>query len=118
SEEYRAAQAGALACPREEFNAIARDGGPFVEDLTLGREAEYQGVAFLWVLPEEIAEEDVVPFVTADGREVDVELASADQDGVFLGEERVDDPEGGECRICLRVLSVYRPKPVADEPGA
>lgn len=113
SEAFRAEQADSLACPRSQFIHVARDGGPFAADLTTGREAEYEGVAFLWVLPEEIAEEAVVGFGTVDGREVDVELSDADDDGVFLDADRVDDPdahEGTNYRICLRVFSVYQPE--------
>src|SRR5262249_18480771 len=117
SESYRKAQAESLACRRSEFLFIARTGGPFVEDITYGREAEYEGVDFLWVLPDEVAEEDLVAFVTAAGREVDVEPPSDGHDGVFLAEERVDDPEGeGKAyRICLRLFSVSRPAPATAE---
>jgi hypothetical protein len=118
SESYRREQATALACSREEFAVASLNGGPFALDLTYGREGEYAGVLFLWVLPEEIAEEEVVPLRLADGREVDVELSEADYDGVFLDTDRVDDPDGGgdrEYRICLRLFDVYRPQPAAAE---
>lgn len=120
SEHFRAEQADSLACPRSQFIHVARDGGPFAADLTTGREAEYEGVAFLWVLPEEIAEEAVVGFGTADGREVDVELSDADDDGVFLDADRVDDPdapEGTTYRICLRVFSLYQPESPTRDAG-
>jgi hypothetical protein len=112
SESYRRAQAAELACTREEFGIASLDGGPFATDLTSGREEEYKGVLFLWVLPEEIAEEAVVPLQLPDGREVEVELSEADHDGVFLDEDRVDDEgeEDREYRVCLRVFDVYRPR--------
>jgi hypothetical protein len=119
SESYRRARAAELACTREVFALASLNGGPFAEDLTYGREKEYEGVLFLWVLPEEIVEEAVVPLVTADGREVDVELSTDDHDGVFLDEDRVDDPDDPdgkrEYRICLRVFDVYRPQPTPAE---
>jgi hypothetical protein len=125
SEAYRKAQAESLACARADFMLVARAGGPFAEDLTAGREAEYAGVLFLWVLAEEIADETTVPFVLPSGREVEVELDRDDHDGVFLHEDRLlyDEDDDGEaekeCRICLRVFSVYRPKavPVEAEPS-
>lgn len=109
SEAYRAARAGALAWPRPDFNAFARTGGPYTEDLTTGLEAEYAGVPFLWVLPEEIESGATVPLTLADGQDVQVELSDADDDGVFLNADRIrNGPD--ECRICLRVFSVYKPR--------
>ena len=119
SEAFRVAQAAELACPRADFILLARAGGPFTQDLTYGLEAEYAGVLFLWVLPEEIAAGAEVPFTLADGREVDVELDPDDHDGVFLHEDRLlfdaDDEGDAECRICLRVFGVYRPQPASAE---
>jgi hypothetical protein len=108
SEAYRATRAEMLARTRADFNTFARTGGPYTEDLTVGREADYEGVTFLWVLPEEIESEASVPLLLADGQEVQVELSDADDDGVFLGGDRIrNGPEG--CRICLRIFSVYKP---------
>ena len=115
SESYRAQRAGALAWTRADFNQFAGTGGPYVEDLVLGREPEYAGVTFLWVLPEEITSEAAVPLVLAEGQEVQVELSDADDDAVFLDADRIRNAPP-ECRICLRVFSVYRPRTAtADE---
>jgi hypothetical protein len=109
SESYRAQRAGALAWTRADFNQFARTGGPYVDDLVTGREPDYAGVMFLWVLPEEIASEAAVPLGLAEGLEVQVELSDADDDAVFLNADRIRNAPP-ECRICLRVFSVYRPR--------
>ncbi|HSQ54522.1 MAG TPA: hypothetical protein VLM40_02165 [Gemmata sp.] len=110
SESFRRMQAEALACTREEFALASVDGGPFSEELTYGREEDYKDTLFLWVLPEEIASEATVPLVMLDGREIEVELDADDDDGVFLDEDRVDDEEDREYRICLRVFNLHRPR--------
>ena len=116
SESYRKAQADSLAIPRADFNIVLRDGGPYVADLTTGMEEQYAGVTFLWVLPEEIEADATVP-LTLDDREMQVELSDADDDGVFLGADRIrNGPDG--LRICLRVFSVYRPRAETAEPDA
>ncbi len=108
SESYRQSQATSLACTRDEFDRVAVLGGPFTEDLTAGREWEYHDTFFLWVLPQEITDEMIVPLITPEGRELNVELTSADCDGVFLDEDRVENAAGEKYRICLRVLSLHR----------
>ena len=107
SESFRAAQAEELACTRAEFSLMAREAGPFTEGLTWGQEQEYEGVPFLWVLPDEIADGDTVPFTAPDGRELQVGLSPDDSDGVFLHEDRIPNADGREYRICVRVLSIH-----------
>lgn len=115
SESYRAQRAGALAWTRADFNAFARNGDPYVDDLVIGHEADYIDVTFLWVLPEEIKSEAAVPLVLFEGQEVQVELSDADDDAVFLNADRTRNAPP-ECRICLRVFNVYRPRTAsADE---
>ena len=109
SESYRAQRAAALAWARADFNQFARNGGPYVKDLTTGREAEYEGVTFLWVLPEEIASEATVPFRLTDDLEVQVELSDADDEAVFLDADRIRNSPP-DTRICLCLFSVYRPR--------
>lgn len=116
SESYRVSRAAALAWPRADFNAFALAGGPFVEDLTAGLEWEYEGVHFLWALPEEVAADAAVPLVLADGQEVQVELSDADDDGVFLSGDRIrGGPDG--CRVCLRVFNTYKPREAKADEG-
>lgn len=118
SESYRASRAAALAWLRAEFNAHALTGSPFVEDLTAGMEWQYEGVHFLWVLPEEVAAGAAVPLVLPDGQELRVELSDADDDGVFLSGDRIrGGPDG--CRVCLRIFNTYKPREARaaeDEP--
>jgi hypothetical protein len=114
-EEYRKAKAEELALTRDDFDRALSDGGPYVSDLVTGFEADYAGVLFLWVLPEEIENEDAVPFDLPDGTEIDVELSDADDDGVFLSGDRLKGaPEG--TRVCLRLFNVYKPAS-ATEPA-
>jgi hypothetical protein len=104
SESYRRGQAEALACTREEFALASVNGGPFAEDLIAGREHEFAGVLFLWVLPHEIDAEATVTLRLPEGREMQVELSRDDHEGVFLHEDRVVDAGDDEYRICLRVF--------------
>jgi hypothetical protein len=80
-------------------------------------EAEYANVTFLWVLPEEIAASASVPLTLADGREVRVELSDADDDAVFLNSDRLHNAPD-DCRICLRIFNVYRPRSAPAEEDA
>lgn len=107
-EEYRKAKAEELALTRDDFDRALSDGGPYVSDLVTGFEADYAGALFLWVLPDEIENEDAVPFDLPDGTEIEVELSDADDDGVFLSGDRLKGaPEG--TRVCLRLFNVYKP---------
>lgn len=115
-EAYRKAKADELALTRDDFDRALAYGGPYVSDLVTGFEADYAGVLFLWVLPEEIENEDVVPFDLPDGTEIEVELSDADDDGVFLSGDRLKGaPEG--TRVCLRLFNVYKP-PTSPAGGA
>lgn len=107
-ETYRKARADELALTRDDFDRALADGGPYVADLVTGAEADYAGALFLWVLPEEIENEDAVPFDLPDGTEIDVELSDADDDGVFLSGDRLKGAPDGT-RVCLRLFNVYKP---------
>lgn len=108
SESYRVQQAGALALPRADFGVANREGGPYAADFVAGQEAEYANASFLWVLPEEIASETTVSLHLGEQTEVRVELSDADDEGVFLGADRIRNGPP-DCRVCLRLFSVYRP---------
>jgi hypothetical protein len=116
SEGYRKERADALAVSRDDFDLMMLDGGPYVADLTHGQEAEYAGVVFLWVRPDEITAEATVPLELADGTEVDVELSDADDDGVFLSDDRLRGAPAG-LRVCLRRYNIYTPAAPAPDPA-
>lgn len=115
-EAYRKAKADELALTRDDFDRALADGGPYVADLVTGAEADYAGALFLWVLPDEIENEDVVPFDLPDGTEIEVELSDADDDGVFLSGDRLKRAPDGT-RVCLRLFNVYKP-PTSPASGA
>jgi hypothetical protein len=106
-EAYRKAKAEELALTRDDFDPALAAGGPYVSDLVV-IEADYAGVLFLWVLPEEIENEDTVPFTLPNGTEIDVELSDADDDGVFLSGDRLKGAYES-LRVCVRLFNVHKP---------